>query len=141
MFLFSRFLVTTVLISLCSGTLATEFQHSDLTDEFIEARKVLASMYMQQQQIEKEIDSMSSAFFNDDNQVKLFKYCKQPECHQYSEAMYFTISPDKNYTYQHTVNKDGEIQRSSQSGNLLQKKHHTLIINNPSVNTRFSYTQ
>lgn len=141
MFLFSRFLVTGVLISLCSGTLATEFQHSDFTDEFIEARKVLASMYMQQQQIEKEIDTMSYTFFNDDNQVKLFKYCKQPECHQYSEAMYFTISPDKNYTYQHTVNKDGEIQRSSQSGNLLQEEHHTLIINNPSANNHFSYTQ
>ena len=110
-------------------------------DEFADAQKIMAQMYYQQQQIEKEIERMSSSFFDETNQVRLFKYCKQPECHQYSESTSFTLTPEQNYTYQNTINHNGNVKSTNQSGNLLKEKNNPLIFNNAEGEPNFSYTK
>lgn len=120
---------------------ASDLQNLEFTDEFAEARRILATMYTQQQQIETEIERMSTSFFGDANQVKLFKYCNKPECHQYSEATYFSLSPDQTYSFHNVVNNDGEVKSTNRLGNLLEEKHNPLIFTNAEGRPSFSYTK
>ncbi len=137
----NKILLSTLLLSLNGNIFASGQQFMTFADEFADARKIMAHMYYQQQQIEKEIERMSSSFFDESNQVKLFKYCKQPDCHQYSESTSFTLSPEQNYTYQNTINHDGNIKSTNQSGNLLNEKNNPLIFTNAEGKPNFSYTK
>ncbi len=137
----NKIILSTLLLSLNGNIFASEPQQMTFTDEFADARKIMAQMYYQQQQIEKEIERMSSSFFDETNQVRLFKYCKQPECHQYSESTSFTLTPEQNYTYQNTINHNGNIKSTNQSGNLLKEKNNPLIFNNAEGEPNFSYTK
>lgn len=137
----NKILLSTLLLSLNNNIFASEPQPMIFADEFADARKIMAHMYYQQQQIEKEIERMSSSFFDETNQVRLFKYCKQPECHQYSESTSFTLTPEQNYTYRNTINHNGNIKSTNQSGNLLKEKNNPLIFNNAEGEPNFSYTK
>ena len=137
----NKIILSTLLLSLNGNIFASEPQPMTFTDEFADARKIMAQMYYQQQQIEKEIERMSSSFFDETNQVRLFKYCKQPECHQYSESTSFTLTPEQNYTYRNTINHNGNIKSTNQSGNLLKEKNNPLIFNNAEGEPNFSYTK
>lgn len=137
----NKILLSTLLLSLNGNIFASEPQPMTFADEFADARKIMAHMYYQQQQIEKEIERMSSSFFDETNQVRLFKYCKQPECHQYSESTSFTLTPEQNYTYQNTINHNGNVKSTNQSGNLLKEKNNPLIFNNAEGEPNFSYTK
>ena len=137
----NKILLSTLLLSLNNNIFASEPQPMIFADEFADARKIMAHMYYQQQQIEKEIERMSSSFFDETNQVRLFKYCKQPECHQYSESTSFTLTPEQNYTYQNTINHNGNVKSTNQSGNLLKEKNNPLIFNNAEGEPNFSYTK
>ena len=100
-------------------------------NEFDDADKILAQMYHQQQQIEKEIDRLSASVIQDDNQVKLFKNCKQPECHQYWETTSFHLDPNQNFTYQNKISKDGQSKSVTRRGKITQRNNRqTLILNN-----------
>ena len=138
---FNKILLSTLLLSLNGNIFASEPQPMTFADEFADAQKIMAQMYYQQQQIEKEIERMSSSFFDETNQVRLFKYCKQPECHQYSESTSFTLTPEQNYTYQNTNNHNGNVKSTNQSGNLLKEKNNPLIFNNAEGEPNFSYTK
>lgn len=138
---FNKILLSTLLLSLNGNIFASEPQLMTFADEFADAQKIMAQMYYQQQQIEKEIERMSSSFFEETNQVRLFKYCKQPECHQYSESTSFTLTPEQNYTYQNTINHNGNVKSTNQSGNLLKEKNNPLIFNNAEGEPNFSYTK
>lgn len=138
---FNKILLSTLLLSLNGNIFASEPQPMTFADEFADAQKIMAQMYYQQQQIEKEIERMSSSFFDETNQVRLFKYCKQPECHQYSESTSFTLTPEQNYTYQNTINHNGNVKSTNQSGNLLKEKNNPLIFNNAEGEPNFSYTK
>ncbi len=138
---FNKILLSTLLLSLNGNIFASEPQLMTFADEFADAQKIMAQMYYQQQQIEKEIERMSSSFFDETNQVRLFKYCKQPECHQYSESTSFTLTPEQNYTYQNTINHNGNVKSTNQSGNLLKEKNNPLIFNNAEGEPNFSYTK
>lgn len=137
----NKILLSTLLLSLNGNIFASEPQPMTFADEFADAQKIMAQMYYQQQQIEKEIERMSSSFFDETNQVRLFKYCKQPECHQYSESTSFTLTPEQNYTYQNTINHNGNVKSTNQSGNLLKEKNNPLIFNNAEGEPNFSYTK
>ena len=137
----NKILLSTLLLSLNGNIFASEPQLMTFADEFADAQKIMAQMYYQQQQIEKEIERMSSSFFDETNQVRLFKYCKQPECHQYSESTSFTLTPEQNYTYQNTINHNGNVKSTNQSGNLLKEKNNPLIFNNAEGEPNFSYTK
>lgn len=119
--------------------LAADFLPTSFNDDFVEVRKIMANMYFQQQQIEKEIDKMSASLLDEANQVKLFKYCKQPDCHQYSEFSHFQLTPDQNYIYQNTVNDDGKIKSVKQTGKLTDEKDKSLIFNNANGLSDISY--
>jgi hypothetical protein len=139
---FKKFILSSILfLSFSSFVSASDLQDFELTDEFTEARKILATMYTQQQQIETEIVKMSTSFFSDANQVKLFKYFKKPECHQYSETTYFSLYPDQNYSFHNEVNDDGEVKSTNRRGNLSEEKHNPLIFSNAEVRPSFSYTK
>ena len=99
--------------------------------EFNETEKIIAQMYHQQQLIEKEIERLSASAIQNDNQVKLFKNCKQPECHQYWETTSFRLEPNQNFTYQNQISKDGQSKSVTRKGKITQHNgRQTLILNN-----------
>lgn len=134
-----KILLSTFILISNSVILAADFLPTSFNDDFVEVRKIMANMYFQQQQIEKEIDKMSASLLDEANQVKLFKYCKQPDCHQYSEFSYFQLTPDQNYTYQNTINDDGKIRSVKRTGKLTDEKDKSLIFNNANGQSDISY--
>ncbi|WP_239326140.1 hypothetical protein [Snodgrassella gandavensis] len=124
-------LLLSTTLTLANSALAASHRNDAVNDGLDDAEKIIVQMYNQQQQIEKEIDKLSASFFQDDNQVKLFKNCKQPECHQYSETSSFSLDPNQNFTYQNQVSRDGLTKSVSRSGKFDHRKSkQTLILNN-----------
>lgn len=125
------FLLTVTIGLQFNPVLAASHKNFADNNEFDDADKILAQMYHQQQQIEKEIDRLSASVIQDDNQVRLFKNCKQPECHQYSETTSFRIDPNQNFTYQNQISKDGKSKSVTRKGKITQHNgRKTLILNN-----------
>ena len=52
-----------------------------------------------------------------------------------------TLPIKQNYTYQNTINHDGNIKSTNQSGNLLKEKNNPLIFTNAEGKPNFSYTK
>lgn len=126
----SAFLITTI-FTLANSALAANHQPTDESYINDDAERIMSQMLHQQQQIEKEIENLSASIQQDENQVKLFKNCKQPECHQYSETTSFRLEPNHQFTYQNQVSKDGRSKSISRSGRLIQNKNNqTLILDN-----------
>ncbi|NUE66681.1 MULTISPECIES: hypothetical protein [Snodgrassella] len=126
----SLLLISTTL-TLANSALAASHRNIADNDGLDDAERIIIQMYNQQQQIEREIDKLSASFFQDDNQVKLFKNCKQPECHQYSETSAFSLDPNQNFTYQNQISRDGLTKSVTRSGKFNHRKSkQTLILNN-----------
>lgn len=114
-----------------NSALAASHKEVINNNEFNETEKIIAQMYYQQQLIEKEIDRLSASAIQNDNQVKLFKNCKQPECHQYWETTSFHLDPNQNFTYQNQISKDGQSKSVTRRGKITQRNNRqTLILNN-----------
>lgn len=114
-----------------NSALAASHKEVINNNEFNETEKIIAQMYYQQQLIEKEIDRLSVSAIQNDNQVKLFKNCKQPECHQYWETTSFHLDPNQNFTYQNQISKDGQSKSVTRRGKITQRNNRqTLILNN-----------
>lgn len=126
----SALLITTI-FTLANTALAASNQPTDESYINDDAERIMSQMLHQQQQIEKEIENLSASIQQDANQVKLFKNCKQPECHQYSETTSFRLEPNHQFTYQNQVSKDGRSKSINRSGRLIQNKNNqTLILDN-----------
>ncbi|WP_370387976.1 hypothetical protein ABVQ18_17595 [Snodgrassella alvi] len=124
-------LLITTIFTLANTALAASHQTTDESYINDDAERIMSQMLHQQQQIEKEIENLSASIQQDENQVKLFKNCKQPECHQYSETTSFRLEPNHQFTYQNQVSKDNRSKSISRSGRLIQNKNNqTLILDN-----------
>ena len=77
-------LLLSVTLIFTNSALAASHKEIINNNEFNETEKIIAQMYYQQQLIEKEIDRLSVSAIQNDNQVKLFKNCKQPEMFIYN---------------------------------------------------------
>ena len=124
-------LLLSVTLIFTNSALAASHKEVINNNEFNETEKIIAQMYYQQQLIEKEIDRLSASAIQNDNQVKLFKNCKQPECHQYWETTSFHLDPNQNFTYQNQISKDGQSKSVTRRGKITQRNNRqTLILNN-----------
>lgn len=124
-------LLLSVTLIFTNSALAASHKEVINNNEFNETEKIIAQMYYQQQLIEKEIDRLSVSAIQNDNQVKLFKNCKQPECHQYWETTSFHLDPNQNFTYQNQISKDGQSKSVTRRGKITQRNNRqTLILNN-----------
>lgn len=124
-------LLLSVTLIFTNSALAASHKEVINNNEFNETEKIIAQMYYQQQLIEKEIDRLSASAIQNDNQVKLFKNCKQPECHQYWETTSFHLDPNQNFTYQNQISKDGQSKSVTRRGKITQRNNkQTLILNN-----------
>lgn len=124
-------LLLSVTLIFTNSALAASHKEVINNNEFNETEKIIAQMYYQQQLIEKEIDRLSVSAIQNDNQVKLFKNCKQPECHQYWETTSFHLDPNQNFTYQNKISKDGQSKSVTRRGKITQRNNRqTLILNN-----------
>ena len=124
-------LLLSVTLIFTNSALAASHKEVINNNEFNETEKIIAQMYYQQQLIEKEIDRLSASAIQNDNQVKLFKNCKQPECHQYWETTSFHLDPNQNFTYQNQISKDGQSKSVTRRGKITQHNgRKTLILNN-----------
>ena len=124
-------LLLSVTLIFTNSALAASHKEVINNNEFNETEKIIARMYYQQQLIEKEIDRLSVSAIQNDNQVKLFKNCKQPECHQYWETTSFRLEPNQNFTYQNQISKDGQSKSVTRKGKITQHNgRKTLILNN-----------
>ncbi|MGE9656907.1 hypothetical protein ACQP6C_00210 [Snodgrassella alvi] len=124
-------LLLSVTLIFTNSALAASHKEVINNNEFNETEKIIAQMYYQQQLIEKEIDRLSASAIQNDNQVKLFKNCKQPECHQYWETTSFQLDPNQNFTYQNQISKDGQSKSVTRRGKITQRNNRqTLILNN-----------
>ena len=124
-------LLLSVTLIFTNSALAASHKEVINNNEFNETEKIIAQMYYQQQLIEKEIDRLSASAIQNDNQVKLFKNCKQPECHQYWETTSFHLDPNQNFTYQNKISKDGQSKSVTRRGKITQRNNRqTLILNN-----------
>ena len=124
-------LLLSVTLIFTNSALAASHKEFINNNEFNEAEKIIAQMYYQQQLIEKEIDRLSASAIQNDNQVKLFKNCKQPECNQYWETTSFHLDPNQNFTYQNQISKDGQSKSVTRRGKITQRNNRqTLILNN-----------
>lgn len=125
------FLITFTIGLQFNSALAASHKNFANNNEFDDTDKILAQMSHQQQQIEKEVDRLSASVIQDDNQIKLFKNCKQPECHQYWETTSFRLEPNQNFTYQNQISKDGQSKSVTRKGKITQHNgRQTLILNN-----------
>lgn len=124
-------LLLSVTLIFTNSALAASHKEVINNNEFNETEKIIAQMYYQQQLIEKEIDRLSASAIQNDNQVKLFKNCKQPKCHQYWETTSFHLDPNQNFTYQNQISKDGQSKSVTRRGKITQRNNRqTLILNN-----------
>lgn len=124
-------LLLSVTLIFTNSALAASHKEVINNNEFNETEKIIAQMYYQQQLIEKEIDRLSVSAIQNDNQVKLFKNCKQQECNQYWETTSFHLDPNQNFTYQNQISKDGQSKSVTRRGKITQRNNRqTLILNN-----------
>ena len=134
-------LLLSVTLIFTNSALAASHKEVINNNEFNETEKIIAQMYYQQQLIEKEIDRLSASAIQNDNQVKLFKNCKQPECHQYRETTSFHLDPNQNFTYQNQISKDGQSKSVTRKGKITQRNNRQTVILNNAYNEPDVYLQ